>query len=109
MGAATNARAGAVPHPAGRRRKVISLSPARRSRLLLIRIAPCDVGLFRFVLEAHDNLGLFTVLDSRAALLKLLYSPHQEQEVQETLAEIAQLLPLQISPWPCAMPFDALP
>ncbi len=82
-----------VPRP-------VSHPPARRSGRLLIRTAPGHVGLFRFLLEAHENLALFTVQDSRAALLKLIFSPHQEDEVLEALASIARTVDLEVSPWP---------
>lgn len=85
---------------ASRRYKPVSLPPARRSGQLVIRIAPRDVGLFRFLLEARDNLALFTVLDSRAALLKLLFSPHQTDDVRAALAHIAAAVPFTVEAWP---------
>ena len=51
-----------------------------------IRIAPPDIALFRFLLEAHDNLALFTVVDRARGVLLLRYSPQQEAEVEEFLA-----------------------
>lgn len=78
----------------------LSHQPACRSGKLLVRIAPRDVGLFRFLLEANDNLALFTVLDSRQALLKLLFSPHQEDEVLEALLAMRATLGMEVSPWP---------
>ena len=96
----------ARPAPGGvraGRRKALSLPPAFSSAVLLIRIAPRDVGLFRFLLEGRDNLGLFTVLDPRAALLKLLFSPHQAAEMRAALTEMAELLPFEVHerPAPC--------
>lgn len=92
---------GAAPGGGARsgRREPVTLSPAARSAVLVIRIAPRDVGLFRFLLEARDNLALFTVLDPRAALLKLLFSPHQRDEVRATLADMVTLLPLRVEEW----------
>lgn len=84
----------------GRRHKPVSLSPARRSAQLVIRIAPRDVGFFRFLLEARDNLALFTVLDSRTALLKLLFSPHQTDDVRAALAAMQTLLTFDVEDWP---------
>lgn len=84
----------------GRRYKPVSLPPARRSGQLVIRIAPRDVGLFRFLLEAQDNLALFTVLDSRTALLKLLFSPHQTGDVRAALAAMQTLLTFDVEEWP---------
>lgn len=89
------------------RRKPVTLSPAARSAVLVIRIAPRDVGLFRFLLEARDNLALFTVLDPRAALLKLLFSPHQKEEVRAALADMADLIPMHVEAWPARSDADA--
>ena len=52
-----------------RRHKPVSLPPAHDSAFALIRIAPGDAGLFRYLLEAHDNLALFTVIDPGRGLL----------------------------------------
>lgn len=93
----------ARPAPGGvraGRRETLSLPPAFSSSVLVIRIAPRDVGLFRFLLEGRDNLGLFTVLDSRAALLKLLFSPHQAADMRIALREMAEQVPFDVEEWP---------
>ena len=93
----------ARPAPGGvraGRRKALSLPPAFSSAVLVIRIAPRDVGLFRFLLEGRDNLGLFTVLDPRAALLKLLFSPHQAADMRIALREMAACVPFVVEEWP---------
>lgn len=69
---------------------------------LLVSLPPERVGLFRFLLEASDNLASFTVLDRREALLKVLFSPHQEREVLRTLEGIGETVPLVVRPWPVA-------
>ncbi len=58
------------------------------SDCLYIKIAPSKVGLFRFLLEAYDNLALFTVLDKYQAILKIFYSPHQKIEVLQRLEDM---------------------
>lgn len=95
------------PAPPPRRRKPVRLPPARRSAKLLVRIAPAQVALFRFLLEAHDNLALFTVLHSRTAnrpgdpsLLKLLFSPHQERDVRAALDAMRGAVPFDVAEWP---------
>ncbi len=69
---------------------------------VLVTLLPEHVALFRFLLEAHDNLALFTVLDRHQALLKVLFSPHQARDVQNVLASIAESVPLKVHPWPVA-------
>ncbi|MEW5774271.1 MAG: DUF4911 domain-containing protein [Thermodesulfobacteriota bacterium] len=69
--------------------------PTRSARLYL-RLAPRDIALCRFLLEARDNLGYLTVLDRSAAVLELVYSPGQEREVREAVAEIAEDVPLAL-------------
>lgn len=76
-------------------------SPApERSGQLLVRVAPADVALFRFLLEAYENLALFTTLERRAALLKILFSPQQEKAVRAALDEIGASVPLMVEDWP---------
>lgn len=76
--------------------------PPRRSRRLLVRLAPRDVALFRFHLEAHDNLAFFTTLERKTALLKVVFSPEQEDAVRAALAEIKASVPLNLEEWPLA-------
>lgn len=77
--------------PSGRRfrkrkpQKVIALPAPQHSSWLYVRVAPAHVGMFRFLLEAHDNIALFTVLDRHEALLRVMFSPHQEAEARTIL------------------------
>lgn len=75
-------------------------APPRHSGRLLVRVAPGDVALFRFLLEAYDNLALFTTLERKTALLKVVFSPHAENAVRAALAEIAGSVPLSVEDWP---------
>ena len=78
--------------------------PPRRSGRLLVRLAPADVALFRFLLEAYENLAFFTTLDRRAALLKVIFSPQRENAVRAALAEIGESVPLVVEDWPFTRP-----
>lgn len=60
-----------------------------------VRVARKDVALFRFLLEAWDNLALFTVVDRTANVLLLRYSPHQERELGEFLDAARELIPVE--------------
>lgn len=82
------------------RRKPVSLPPARTSAFALIRIAPGDAGLFRYLLEAQDNLAFFTVLDPGEGLLKLVFSPHQKAQVMDALASMRDMVELEVYDWP---------
>ena len=84
-----------------RRHRRLPVLPAPRfSGRLLVTLAPQQVGMFRFLLESHENLAAFTVLDRHAALLKVFYSPHQEQAVLRALSGIGESMPLRLAPWP---------
>jgi len=91
-----------VPHPRKKkaRKPGPALPPPRASLRVLVRLAPHDVGMFRFLLEAYDNLAYFTVLDAREALLSVVYSPHQEDAARRALEDIGGRLPLRCEPWP---------
>ena len=65
--------------------------------MLLIRIAPGDTGLFRYLLEGGGgHLCMLTVLDPAKALFKLLFSPHQREEVAALLDLPPYTLPLSM-------------
>lgn len=62
------------------------------------------MNLFRYLLEPVDNLALFTVLStnkvSQETLVKLLYSRHQEKEVQANLVRIQELVAIKWEAFP---------
>jgi hypothetical protein len=70
-------------------------APADSGRIYL-RIAPRDVAMFRFLLEAEDNLGYMSVLDRWRALLKVTYSPHQSRRVRACLRTMREILSFKI-------------
>ena len=83
-----------------RRKSAPALPPPTHSGNLLVRLAPEQTGLFRFLLEAYDHVAYFTVLENRTALLRVIFSPHREREARETLKQIAQSLPMSVEEWP---------
>ena len=83
-----------------RRKPAPALPPPTRSSNLLVRIAPEQTGMFRFLLEAYDHVAYFTVLENKTALLRVIFSPHRERETREALKQIAQSLPLSVAEWP---------
>lgn len=54
-----------------------------------MRVDPARIGLFRFLLEGHDNLGIFTVVNKFDGVLLLRFSPHQRREVDRFLKQVA--------------------
>lgn len=81
-----------------RKRKPVKLWPLpapQNSSVLYVKVLPKDVGMFRFLLEARDNLALFTVLDRHGAVLKIMYSPHQKKLVVEALQGMMEVIPIE--------------
>ena len=72
----------------------------RRSSRMLVRMESCHGAMFRFLLEAHDNLALFTVLERRPALLMLLFAEESRNRVLEILEGISASLPICWEDWP---------
>jgi hypothetical protein len=90
-----------IPRSRKKKRKAgPALPPPPESLRYLARLAPQDVAMFRFLLEAYDNLAYFTVLDAREALLSVVCSPHQEDAAGRALKDISTQLPLHYEPWP---------
>lgn len=86
--------------PCLRRRRARShpLPPATRSAALYLRLPARHIALFRFLLEAWENVAYFTVLDRREALIKVVFSPHMREEVERALAHIARAVPCERLP-----------
>ena len=57
------------------------LPAPRFSACLYVRIAPQDVAMFRFLLEAEDNLAYMSTVDRWACVLRVTFSPHQRNSV----------------------------
>ncbi|WP_341806102.1 DUF4911 domain-containing protein [Nitratidesulfovibrio liaohensis] len=111
------------------------LPPPRTSSRLYARIAPRHIAMFRFLLEAQDNLGYMTVLDRGVggsangndadgngavpsghgpqggppggmgkgstapgadAVLKIVFSPHQEREMRAFLESMRATIPFTV-------------
>ncbi len=70
------------------------------SALLIVRLATKDVAMFRFLLEAYENLACFTVLEKRPALLKLMFAAESRDTVIASLNEISRTIRLEWSEWP---------
>ncbi len=79
-----------------KKRKNRILPEPKQSQSLILCIPPSQVGLFRFVMEAHDHVAMFTVLDKHKALIKLLHSPHGERAVQNMLQSMQNLVDVQV-------------
>jgi hypothetical protein len=71
--------------------------PTRSARLYL-RLAPRDLAFFKFCLEAHDNLGYFTVLDRFAATGYLVHSPGQAREAAQFLESLRGEMDIAVLP-----------
>lgn len=75
-------------------------APPQFSGRVYVRLAPADIALFRFLLEAHGHLGIMTVADRCAAILKVSFSPDCRPELLAFLAEAAQCLTLTVTALP---------
>lgn len=66
------------------------LPAPRFSSRLYVRLAPKDVAMFRFLLEAEDNLALMSTVDRWSCVLRVTFSPHQEEAVRRHLAAMRE-------------------
>ena len=74
--------------------------PPEHSCRSYIQIAPSDIAFFRFLLEAVDNLALFTIADRFKGILMLRYSPHQQREFKEFMEGVKQEVNIKFLPNP---------
>ena len=91
----------AAPLPSLRRRRDRSAvhPPARENAALYLRLPAEQTALFRFLLEAYENVAYFTVLDRREALIKVVFSPHMREQAEAALADIARSVQLEHPPF----------
>ena len=67
--------------------------PAIRSARRYVYVDPSQIHLFRYFLEAEDNLGIMTVVDRWRAALLIRFSPDQESRLLESLEEMRAAVP----------------
>jgi hypothetical protein len=72
-----------------------SESSALSSRLYL-HLAPADTRLFRYLLEARDNLAYTSVIERKGCILKIVFTPSMEKELRQALHEMRQSCPFEI-------------
>jgi len=70
-----------------------------RSEVLYLRLARADVALFRFLLEAHEGLAMFTSLEADPLgneVLCLRFAPGAKPEVLRFLEAAKSEFPLEL-------------
>lgn len=72
-----------------------------QSMRLYVYIDPSKVHLFRYLLEAEDNMGIMTVVDRWRAALLVRFSPHQENSLRSRLQLMQTTVPFTVleRPW----------
>ncbi|SDK56996.1 protein of unknown function [Maridesulfovibrio ferrireducens] len=75
-------------------------APPKYSSRIYVQMAPSDIAIFRFFLEAMENLALFTVADRFKGVLMLRYSAHQEREFFEFMDDLKEEIDIKILPNP---------
>ncbi|MBN2141452.1 MAG: DUF4911 domain-containing protein [Desulfovibrionaceae bacterium] len=81
---------------APRRRRPRVHPPARFSGRVYVRLPRPAIARFRFLLEARDNLGLFTAAEAESGLLMVRFSPHQRREMRDFLDSVRAELGLEL-------------
>ena len=76
------------------------LPTPRFSSRLYVRLAPKDVAMFRFLLEAEENLAYMSTVDRWACVLRVTFSPHQETAVRRYLETMREKIPFVEIPVP---------
>lgn len=94
------AAASPLPCLRHRRNRSCARPPAAHSAALYLRLPAPQTALFRFLLEAWENVAYFTVLDRREALIKVIFSPHMREETECALERIARDIALERLPDP---------
>lgn len=56
--------------------------------------------MFRFLLEAYENMALFSVLDKNKAAIKLIFAPSSKLAIKKILDEINESVNIQYNEWP---------
>lgn len=69
-----------------------------RSAAIYIRIPPHEIGMFRFLLEAYENLALATTIDRHMAILKVRFARESRTRLDRAILDIGRTIPIEIVP-----------
>lgn len=79
------------------------------SSCLYVRLDPRDVAMFRFLLEAEDNLAYMSTVDRWSCVLRVTFSPHQEDAVRRYLETMRERIVFSVVPVPARARADLPP
>lgn len=65
---------------------------SRYSAVIYVWLNPHKVGMFRFLLEAWDNLALATTLERDTAIVKVIYAEESRATVLAALEDMQRTL-----------------
>ncbi len=91
-----NATAGQKKRRARKFHYPAPLPTPKFSSRLYVRLDMRDVAMFRFLLEAEDNLAYASTVDRWSCVLRVSFSPHQEQAVWKYLETMRERVPFKI-------------
>lgn len=69
--------------------------PPEYSQRVYVHLDRKDIGLFKFLLEAWDNLAYLTVIDKYKAVVQVVYGYGFEQEMRDFLDRAGREIFLQ--------------
>ncbi len=72
-----------------------NILPSRWSEHLYVELPRADIALFKFILEACDNLAYFSVLDKYRAVIRLTFARETRKAVEECLASAASTVTIR--------------
>ncbi len=67
------------------------------SARLYLRLDPSQVHVFRFHLEAMDNLGIMSVVDRWKAVLLVRYAPGRKNDLMDFLNSLRSAVPFELA------------
>jgi len=68
----------------------------RFSRRIYVQLKRQDIALFKFLLEAMDNLAYMTVVDKYRAVVQLVHAPDSEPEINAFLTAAGREMDLHV-------------
>jgi len=83
------------------------IEPSLWSKRLYLRLPRPEIAYVKFILESYDNLAFMSVVDRFEALLCLIFSPDQEEEVRDLVGRLEQEIELREIPVPVHDPRQA--
>lgn len=71
---------------------MVCCTPSTAISTLPLRIAPQQIGYFKFILEGYDNMALVTTIDAKEGIVIIRYPATFHNDLSAIISDVSSLI-----------------